>query len=98
VNAGLRFNDFMRLEEAGLIQLDIAASYNRTNLPQTLRVRYFDMWLTLALKVNNLIVGSVMLTQAGAELVTLCDAKPCDGFVDFVCSHWAKYGVSVSPG
>lgn len=42
-------------------------------------------------KDNNLLIGTVILTQVGRELASVCQAQGVDGFVEYVKEQWKQY-------
>jgi hypothetical protein len=47
---------------------------------------------------NSFNIGNVILSKAGIELTTTCQASPCEGFVEYLKQHWIKLGYKVSDG
>jgi hypothetical protein len=90
---GMDFNSLTHLDTLGLIKFDTVAGFIRLGLPKKATVSYYGVpvELTLPNEQNNQIeCGKVLLTNAGKELAPICDAKPLDGFFDFVCERWAR--------
>ena len=40
---------------------------------------------------NELEVGKVMLTRIGRELAPICEARPVEGFWEYVKTQWKQY-------
>ena len=95
---GINFNLLSRLGSLGLIFFDNFLGYQVRELPKRPAVSYHDRLLGLTLPNdahNELQTGKVLFTQAGKELVPLCDSKPIEGFFEFVYEKWM--GDSYSP-
>ena len=89
---GINFNAVTHLENIGLVQFDSLQGFVMRKLPKRVSVSYFGQSVEITLpgdSDNSLQIGNVIPTQAGAELASVCEAKPVDGFFDFVYDKWA---------
>jgi hypothetical protein len=87
----INFNTLSHLDSLGLIRFDNFAGFQIMELQKNFSASYYGTCvdLTLPKDANNALdIGKVLLTQAGKELVPVCEAKPVDGFFDFVCKRW----------
>ena len=74
------------------------AGYQRTNLPQTAVVAYYDERIEIEFSrpdKNSLNVGSVLLSKAGQELASICESAPRPGFRDYAIERWQGAGLKV---
>lgn len=89
----------MHLDYLGLIQMDTIAPFSRINLPKNLTIDYFGEPLSVTfqqdLPTYSLLLGQAVFTQAGAELASLANSQPVEGFIDMAIEFWKKYSVSV---
>lgn len=92
---GLNFDSLSHLEDLGLISFVAGiGDYEQTDLSKNISAEYFGKKVELVMpneKGNRLLFGKVMLTKAGKELASICDAQPVDGFFEFVCEQWSAY-------
>ncbi len=94
---GVDFEALAHLESLGLIQFDLTTNYVRTNIHETLTVRYFNHSAVLQLgqaSANRLDVGSVIFTRAGQEMSTVCRRVEIPGIFEYVTGVWAQRGVT----
>ena len=97
---GIDFGSLSHLESLGLIHFDAIATYARTGLRHEGHMLYFETPVWIGFKTpapNEMEVGHVLLTHAGKELAPVGDAKPVDGFVDYVRDHWKAKGYRIEP-
>jgi len=95
---GVTFGTLSHLENLGFIQYTDIVGFMRSGLPKQGTVLYYGrpMVLTFPKDTDNVLeLGKVLLTRAGQQLVSVCGAKPVDGFFDFVYDRWA--GASLVP-
>ena len=91
---GINFNLLSRLGSLGLIFFENLAGYQRQGLPRHFPAFYYGRVLMLALPKdadNSLQLGKVLFTQAGEELLALCDSKAIEGFFEFVSKIWKSF-------
>ncbi|MFC1481768.1 DUF2806 domain-containing protein [Candidatus Neomarinimicrobiota bacterium] len=99
-NHGINFMTLSHLDSLGLIHFDHFAGYVRTGLQQKGYILYFEekIWVELEKQHdNNFKLGSVLLTQPGQQLATICGAQPRIGFVDYVKEKWRDFGYNLKP-
>jgi hypothetical protein len=91
---GMKFPELSHLESLGLIHFNNAGPYELANVPQTFPLSYFDFKLQLEFPrpLNVFKAGRIMLTKVGRELIQISDAKPIDGFTDYLLKKWEELG------
>ena len=98
---GINFGSLTHLDNIGLIDFDGLGGYSQRKFPQRIVISYFGTTLTLEFRKpedNELLLGKVLLTSVGNQLVNICGSKPIDGFYDYVTEKWTKEGlVIISP-
>jgi hypothetical protein len=98
IRGGIKFTDLTHLESLGLIRFENFVAFKRYGFPKRATVYYFGspVELTFPLEENNgLPMGKALLTRTGQQLASVCDARPVEGFFDFVYNAWA--GESLVP-
>ncbi len=63
-------------------------------------VFYYGQRVTVELPQKEdpaLIVGTVILTEPGQQLASVCDAHHVDGFIDYVKEKWKSFGYKIKP-
>lgn len=91
--SGINFGTLSHLESLGLIQFSNPEGYNLSRFPKVITAFYNERQVTLTFPQENdnvLDVGRVLLTRAGQQLATVCDATPVDGFYEFIYDRWAS--------
>ena len=95
---GLAYEDFMHLQSIGMLQIATNDGFEIALLPPKITADYFGVETFVSLVPRAVSgeyameVGSVMLTQIGQELSTVCGATP-DVNVEFeTTKHWSKRG------
>ncbi|HEY9833550.1 MAG TPA: DUF2806 domain-containing protein [Stenomitos sp.] len=91
---GLNFNTLTHLDSIGLIRFDSLSGFTRLKLPKQFTVSYCGVPLKLTMKNetdNSLMIGNVLLTKMGEELVKVCRAPGIDDFVGYVKEQWKEY-------
>ena len=95
---GINFGSLSHLQSIGLIVFNPVTSYQRLKLPQQLNCSYFNQNVDLKLPKqadNTLKIGTVLLSQIGAELAKICHAEPDQDFFEYVCATWQKMGLII---
>lgn len=95
----INFDTLSHLDDIGLASFEPLAGFVRIKLPQSIIVSYHGVPLTIEFnnpENNKIEIGKVTLTQAGTQLVSVCGAKPVDGFYDYVVEKWTKEGLRLS--
>jgi hypothetical protein len=90
---GINFGTLVHLETLGLIRFDHLAGFTRLPLPKAFKIDYFGKPLKLEMEKdaeNVLVIGKVLLTNAGQQLAPISGAVPVDGFFEYVCEKWEK--------
>ena len=91
---GLNFNTLTHLDSIGLIRFDTLSGFTRLKLPKQFTVLYCGVPLKLTMENetdNSLVIGNVLLTKMGEELVKVCKAPGIDDFVGYVKEQWKEY-------
>ena len=92
-DAGIRFPEVRRLEEAGLITFNQLAGFARGPFGKQALVLYFGKPIVLEFPKNadnKLSLGSVLLTDAGQQLARISGAKPNERYFEYVIEHWVS--------
>jgi hypothetical protein len=95
---GIDFSSLNHLESIGLIQFNSLSGYRRIGFAKQFVIFYFGQPIVLTMPKddgNELQIGNVLLTQAGQQLATVCNAQPIPGFLEFVTSHWTAKGIGI---
>ncbi len=93
---GITFDAVSHLTSLGLVQFTGVGSYQRDGLPRHVTCSYFERILGLTLRgddqsPNHVTIGKVLLTNAGAELTSICSSiEPVPNFFDFVVKKWTE--------
>jgi hypothetical protein len=85
-----------RLSEIGLLQYEnfLSFSIRPPSLPFTLS--YGESKFSIEIDANQKFpIGSVGLTQIGAELASICTVSNVDGFGEYCEGHWTELGFKV---
>ena len=94
---GINYFALGSLDALGLIRRE-GFGVSLREQPEKVSVSYHGRVVQLAFPNkadNKLELGEVLLTQCGRELATVVDAKPIDGFFEFVYDKWV--GKSLVP-
>jgi len=97
--SGVYFNSLIHLEEIGLISFQPVGGYQRMRLPQKLLVLFYAKPFVIEFQQtenNNLVIGTVLLSQAGKELAPICESAPCPGFQEYVLARWQSMGLRIT--
>jgi hypothetical protein len=92
----ISFTILKHLDSIGLISFEPLAGYKRMKFSKTNTASYFSKTITLEFQNesdNDLNTGKVMLTEAGLQLINICNSKQIDGFVDYTLAEWAKLNI-----
>lgn len=96
---GINFSVLTHLDSIGLITFGHLTGFIRKGLPKTIVVSYFGKNVKLEFqkeKDNELSIGQILLSQAGAELILVCSTQPKEGFIDYVKGKWEADKVLVN--
>ena len=91
---GIDFANLNHLDSIGLIQYGGPTGFLKINLPKRFSASYYQREITLEMPKdveNELEVGKVMLTRIGRELAPICEARPVEGFWEYVKTQWKQY-------
>lgn len=95
--AGVNFRLFKHLGDIGLVSFGSPTGYAITQLGRSLKTDYYGEQIMIVFKKeegNELDVGMVLMTKTGEELARVCDAKPVEGFMEYILDRWMKEGLS----
>lgn len=93
---GISFVSLSHLESLGLIRFDSLAGFQMTGLPKLVAANYYGRRVVLTLPKdfgNDLKLGKVLLSRTGQELARVCDARPIDGFFEYVHDKWEALAI-----
>jgi Protein of unknown function (DUF2806) len=96
----MNFYNLTHLDKIGLLSFDAIAGFSRVDQPRSHPVSYFgDKYIIdLPLESENVFhLGSVILTQAGREIASICQADAIPEFCDYVVTKWREMGYIVEP-
>jgi len=95
---GINFSSINHLESAGLINICNPPGYHLYDA-EHVEMSYGDQQFILVVPIyegrHRLPFGRVRLTKSGKELVSICDRKPIEGFVEYVQEQWETYSVGM---
>jgi hypothetical protein len=93
-SVGIGFDSLSHLDSLGLIRFNGIYGFSMQHLPKQFIVIYCGkpLFIKMPQETENVInIGNVLLTQAGKELASICDAPPVEGFFDYVKERWQQY-------
>lgn len=95
---GINFNSLKHLDSIGLISFEAMSGYQRLNLGKYAQLFYYGKPITLEFgaEQNSLELGSVLLTNIGAELANLCGSTSNDEFHLHILKIWSDKGIILS--
>ena len=96
---GINFALLNNLNTIGLITFESLSGYIFQKFVKQTVVFYNKIPVSIQFPKetnNDLQVGHVLLTNAGAELASICTPEPIDGFVEYVKGEWTKSGLQIS--
>lgn len=91
---GVDFGTLSHLDSMGLVNFGSVAGFKRVGLPRNFTVTYAGRPLALEFPKeadNELDIGKVLLTQAGKELASVCDAPQISELEEYVQKRWQKH-------
>ena len=94
---GIDFVFLNHLASIGLLTIH-GLGLQQTSAPDPYRIVYRGSahYVSNAKTFGTIPIGKVMFTQAGIELVLVCELSPVEGFVEYVATKWAESGVALS--
>lgn len=96
-DSGVNFNLLQHLDDIGLVSFGLSTGYAIAKLGGSLKTDYYGEQIMIVFKKekdNDLGVGHIFLTKTGEELARVCDAKPVEGFMEYILDRWMKKGLS----
>ena len=90
----INFGTLSHLESIGLIRFNNLTGFVNKRLPKRFVLHYYGRPLVLEMPKesdNEIGIGHVLLTRIGQELAPICEARPVDGFFDYVVEKWKEY-------
>lgn len=96
---GITFSGLKHLDAIGLISFDSNNGYLRNGLGKHVDISYFDN-RTIANFTqesdNKIILGKVILTQAGKQLFSICGAEKNQKFYEYSADEIKKQGITLT--
>ena len=97
---GLTFDSLTELDAIGLISFDNIMGFIISGLAKEITTSYHGDSVDLLILPQadgkyDMSTGSVILTQVGRELGTVCNPRPIEGFKDYVLDYWKRHGYSI---
>lgn len=99
-SAGITFSDLKHLDAIGLISFESVSGYAKQGVSKKGIVFYFGQKTLLKFpedENNKFGIGQALYTQAGKELVTICNAAKNEKFIDYCKEQFKKQGIEVNP-
>lgn len=95
---GVDFAALKHLDAIGLISFEPSSGYITEGFKTHVDVSYYGQTLRLGFKkeTTKLPIGSVLLTNLGKELITLCHSIANPEHFHHVKESWSKHGITVS--
>jgi hypothetical protein len=97
---GISYFMLSNLESIGLLKLADSPVFVEDNFGRKGLVSYYDQKMALELPEKEpyrLNLGTLLLTESGFEIASVCGGRPVDGFVDYLKERWKKFGYKVEP-
>jgi len=91
---GLNFETLSHLDSIGLVKFGVSDHYVESELPRNFEACYHGQSISLEMNKDNdndLPIGTVLLTQIGTELATVCQAPCIEGYYEYVIKRWSQY-------
>lgn len=96
---GANFGTLAHLESIGLLHFNNVVDYQQRAILNSEFVKYFNTAIGITFPNgtgnNTLVLGRVILTQAGSELASICKPQPVAGFIEYVVERWRNSGIHV---
>lgn len=96
---GIDFGALKHLDAIGLISFDGVGGYRRMGLEKYYTGFYYGHPTLFEFDAdhdNSLMLGSVLLTKVGSELVSLSGSESSDEFYEYVLTRWAEKNIIFS--
>jgi hypothetical protein len=94
---GVNFGLLTHLETIGLIRFDNVVTFHVRRLGKKATVSYHEQSVELTFPNENENVfnlGSVLISQVGAQLYAVCQPPRVAALVDYLCDVWRQQGLS----
>ena len=91
---GINFMVLQHLDTIGLIQFNNLEGFVQEDVPKKFSLAYGGRPFAFEMPKdtnNTLDIGKTLLTRIGMELFPICEAKPVDGFWEYVKDQWKEY-------
>lgn len=92
-NNGITFTQLSHLESLGLLHFNNLSGYQRTEVPQKFAIHYYGRPLFLQIpegSARSIKLGHALLTNAGTQLIDVCESKPIDGLFEYVIKKYQE--------
>ena len=95
---GINFSSLNHLDNLGLITFNNLTGFIRRGLTKYATVFYYGQPLTIEFPqdLNELQIGTVLLTRAGQELVAVCGAVSSDDYFKYILDRWLSQNYILS--
>jgi len=90
---GIDFTSLKHLNEIGLISYQPLAIIEVRGLPKQILIKYFGKPVVIEFTKdtdNNLDTGHILYSKIGLELSSICDAKPIEGYFEYIVDYLSK--------
>lgn len=100
---GVNFETLLHLESIGLISFDGLAGFTFVTDENMCSVSYLEKTMNLTLKKRTrsskyeLPIGQCVFTNAGLELLKMCQPVKKSEFLEYVIREWEEEGIQISP-
>ena len=97
-SSGINFGALSHLDEIGLIKFNHLSDFHLTAMPETTILLYSDKRIIMEISNdsdNQFIFGKAKFTKIGQELAPIANAKPVDGFLDYLLEKWEALGYKI---
>ena len=95
----INFTKLKHLDAIWLISFESTSGYQKTDLPQNIKVFHKNIDYKLTFKTenkNNLNIGFVILTSIGEELASICTPENITGFDEYIIKKWTEEGIEIT--
>ncbi|MBJ7554442.1 DUF2806 domain-containing protein [Marinomonas spartinae] len=96
---GISFSDIKHLDAIGLISFESTSGYINMGFGKNAVIFYFGLPTLIEFnkdKDNQIILGKVLFTQAGKELVNICGAKRNQEFYEYAIKKLSQQNICLS--
>jgi len=95
VKRGVTFESLTHLDTIGLVKFEHVGGLKRVRLPKIVPTFYYGRPVELQFQSeadNQMSIGLVLLTKAGAELAPVCGSRPDPEFYQYILDKWKQLG------